>query len=79
METQLNLFVDDKGLWRCGGRFANADILYFTKYPLDLLLSRKHPMTPLVVNDTHRRVLHNGIHDTLTEVKKNSGFQRAGV
>ena len=37
-QTQLELFVDDKGpcdkgLWRCGGRLANADIPYSTKHP----------------------------------------------
>ena len=68
LKAQLNLFLDEKGLWRCGGRFAYADLPYATKYPL--LLPRKHPLTPLIVTDAHRRVLHNKVRDTLTEVRR---------
>lgn len=65
-QKQLNLFVDDKGLWRCGGRLANADIPYNTKHPV--LLPRDHPFTFMIVQDAHKRVSHNGIKETLTEV-----------
>ena len=68
LKPQLNLFRDENGLWRCGGRLANADIPYSTKYPL--LLSRNHPLTPLIINDAHRRVLHNGVRETLTEIRR---------
>ena len=68
LKCEFNAFLDQKGLWRCGGRLANADIPYSTKYPL--LISRHHPMTPLVINDAHRRVLHNGVRDTLTEIRR---------
>ena len=67
LKLQLNLFLDEKGLWRCGGRLGNADLPYSTKYPI--LLPRDHPVTPLIVSDAHRRVLHNGLRDTLTEVR----------
>ena len=65
LKFQLNLFLDDAGLWRCGGRLANADIPYATKFPL--LLSRRHHLTVLIVNDAHKRVLHNGVRETLTD------------
>ena len=68
LKAQLNLFLDGDGMWRCGGRLANVDVPYSTKYPL--LLSRDHPLTPLVVDDAHKRVLHNGAKETLTEVRK---------
>ena len=68
LRLQLNLFLDEGGHWRCGGRLANADIPYSTKYPL--LLPRDHPVTPLIVDDAHRRVLHNGVRETLTEVRR---------
>ena len=68
LRLQLNLFLDENGLWRCGGRLANANLPYSTKYPL--LLPRNHPLTPLIVNDAHRRVLHNGVCETLTEVRR---------
>ena len=67
LKLQLNLFLDEGGLWRCGGRLGNADLPYSTRYPI--LLPRDHPVTPLIVSDAHRRVLHNGLRDKLTEVR----------
>ena len=52
----------------CGGRLANADIPYSTKYPL--LLPRDHPLTPLVINDAYKRILHNGVCETLTGIRR---------
>ena len=66
-KSQFNLFLDDKGLWRCGGRLGNADLPYSTKHPI--LLPRNHPITSLIVWDAHRRVQHNGVKETLTEVR----------
>ena len=67
LQNQLGLFLDNKGIWRCGGRFQNADIPYATKYPI--LLPRDHFFTVLVVRDAHSRVFHNGVKETLTEVR----------
>ena len=67
LRSQLNLFLDEKNLWRCGGRLANADVPYSMKYPL--LLPRKHYLTSLIVTDAHKRVLHNGVRETLTEIR----------
>ena len=53
---------------RSGGRLANADLPYSTKYPI--LLPRNHPLTPLIINDAHQRVLHNGVRETLTEIRR---------
>ena len=34
LKKQLKLYLDEKGLWRCGGgRVNNADLNYDTKYP----------------------------------------------
>ena len=68
LRLQLNLFLDENGLWRCGGRLANVNLPYSTKYPL--LFPRNHPLTPLIVNNAHRRILHNGVCETLTEVRR---------
>ena len=43
------------------------DIPYSTKHPV--LLSRDHPFTAMIVRDAHKRVSHNGIKETLTEVR----------
>ena len=66
LKSQLNLFRDEDRLWRCGGRLVNAELPYSTKYHLSAIAS----MTPLIINDAHRRILHDGVRETLTE---NSG------
>ena len=53
--------------WRCGGRFSNADVPYGVKHPI--LLPKDHHFTLLVVRQAHVRVLHNGVKDTLNEVR----------
>ena len=55
----FNLFTDANNVWRCGGILGNADLDYST-----VLLSRKHPLTTLIVKDAHYRVQHNGIKET---------------
>jgi hypothetical protein len=67
-QHQFDLFTDDKGLWRCRGRLSNADIPFATKYPI--LLPRDHPLTTLVVRRAHDRVGHDGMKETLTEVRR---------
>ena len=66
-KTQFGLFQDGRGLWRCGGRLQNADLPYSAKHPI--LLNKKHHLTTLVIRDAHRRVHHNGVRETLTEVR----------
>ena len=64
-KTQFDLFLDDKGLWRCGGRLGNANLPYATKHPVLL-----HPITTLIIREAHHRVQHNGIKETLTEIRR---------
>ena len=67
LTKQFNMFKDDKGVWRCGGRLANSEVPYATKFPI--LLPRKHPITSLIVKQAHQRVLHNGAKETLAETR----------
>lgn len=67
LTKQFNLFQDEKGVWRCGGRLSNAELPYAIKYPI--LLPSDHPLTALVVKDAHERVCHNGVRETLTETR----------
>lgn len=53
-KRQFGLFLDETGMWRCGGRLTNADLPYSTKHPV--LLPRDHPLTTLIVKDAHERV-----------------------
>lgn len=67
LKGQFGLFVDEEGVWRCGGRLSKAEIPYGVKHPI--LLPRQHHLTTLVVRRAHLRVLHNGVKETLTEVR----------
>jgi hypothetical protein len=66
-KKQFKLFIDDDGIWRCGGRLANIDAPYTTRFPA--LLPRTHHFTKLIVQNAHRAVLHNGVKETLTELR----------
>jgi len=63
---QLGLFLAE-GVWQCRGRIGNADLPCTTKYPI--LLSKEHYLATLIVLDAHNRVMHNGVKETLTEVR----------
>ena len=67
LTQQLDLFVDELGIWRCGGRLENANLPYSTKHPI--VLPREHCFTQLVIQRAHQRILHNGLKETLTEVR----------
>lgn len=66
-KKQLRLFVDNKGIWRCGGRLSNASLPYSAKHPI--LLVKGHPLSVLIVKHAHERVLHNGVKETLVETR----------
>lgn len=56
--ASLHPFLDDKGLIRVGGRLSRASIPYARKHPI--VLPSKHPLTDLVINYEHVRLLHAG-------------------
>ena len=64
---QLQLFQDSEDIWRCGGRLSNADISYGMKHPV--VLPSGHYLTELIVWRAHERVYHNGVKETLTEIR----------
>lgn len=64
---QFGLYSDEEGIWRCGGRLDRADISPAAKHPI--ILPRGHHLTALIVRRAHERVCHNGIKETLTEVR----------
>ena len=74
-KKQFNLFKDEKGIWRCGGRLSNAEVPYTVKYPV--LLPRSDPLSTLIVQEAHERVFHNGVRDTLTEVRRRFWIPKA--
>ena len=68
-KKQFGLILDGANVWRCGGWLVNAELSYSAKHPV--LLSRKHLLTSLIVKSTHERVQHNGVKETLTEIRAN--------
>lgn len=66
-KSQLGLFQDPDGLWRCEGRLHHARIPYITKFPV--LLPSNHYLTRLFVLKAHTRVFHNGVKEMLTELR----------
>ena len=66
-KRQFDLFLDEDGLFRCKGRLGNADVPTQTRHPI--LLPKHHQLTILVVRSAHRRVMHNGVRETLAEIR----------
>lgn len=64
LRRQLDLFQDSYGLW-C--RIHNANLPYSTRFPI--VLPNHHHFTRLVINRAHERVFHNGVKETLVEVR----------
>ena len=67
LRCQFGLFLDHKGIWRCGGQLQNADLSFTAKHPI--LLPRKHLFTALFIFDSHLHVGHNGVKKTVTETR----------
>ncbi|XP_066933725.1 uncharacterized protein [Clytia hemisphaerica] len=68
LKKQLDLFQDENGLWRCGGRLKNSELTYEQKHPL--LIDRKHPIAKMIIRESHANVMHNGVSQTLTNLRK---------
>ncbi|CAK9834262.1 hypothetical protein ANTRET_LOCUS10813 [Anthophora retusa] len=63
----LSPFLDNAGVLRVGGRLDNAPITYEHKHPM--ILPAKHPLTKLIVEHEHRRLLHSGHQLTLASLR----------
>ena len=74
---QINLFEDKKGVWRCKGRLSNIEVPYAVKN--HILLPRSHPLTTMLVREAHECVFHDGIRETLTEIRKKYWIPRVHV
>ena len=67
VQASLGLFKDNCGIWRCGGRLSNANIELSAKHPV--FLPNYHWFSTLLVEECHRRVMHNGVRETLCEIR----------
>ena len=67
LKQQLGLYSGDHGLLRCKGRLQNASIPFDAKHPI--ILPADHYFTVLIIDNCHMRTLHNGVKETLIELK----------
>ena len=65
---QFGLFLDGQEILRCKGRINEATLSLTAKIPA--LLPPKHWFTELVIRDTHERVKHSGIRNTLAAIRE---------
>ena len=67
VKDSLNLFEDKENIIRCHGRTQESPPPYDTKFPI--LLPSDHSCTRLIVLQSHNQVMHNGVRETLTQVR----------
>lgn len=65
---QLDLFVDRCGLIRCGGRLKYAEFSEATRFPI--LLPKHERITNLLIEKIHKKLLHSGTSQTLSEIRQ---------
>ena len=66
VKDSLNLFEYKENVTRCHGRI-ESPLPYDTKFPIFLPID--HCFTRLVVRQSHNQVMHNGIRETLTQIR----------
>ncbi|XP_068726525.1 uncharacterized protein [Montipora capricornis] len=70
MKSSLGLYRDDRdeeGILRCRGRIGMSSLPYDTRFPI--LLPRSQYFTKLVILKCHDQVMHNGVAETLVQVR----------
>ena len=63
----LGVEEDKFGYLRCRGRLGRGKMPFNTKYPL--LLPSHNYVTGLIIEECHEKVFHNGVRETLTELR----------
>ena len=66
-KESLSLFEDDENIIRCRGRIEASPLPYDTKFPI--LLPSDHHITRLIIMQSHEDVFHNGVRETLTQLR----------
>ncbi|KAJ8962292.1 hypothetical protein NQ318_018271, partial [Aromia moschata] len=65
---KLNPFIDDTGLIRVGGRIRYSNFALGKKHPL--VLPEKHELSKLLVEHTHKKLLHAGPQSVLCSLRE---------
>ena len=66
--NQLGLFFSSDHLIRCKGRMEYSDLNFASKYPI--LLPKKHRITDLIIENSHRLSLHYGLSQTVNFIRQ---------
>ena len=67
LRRQLGLYKDCDGVLRCKGRIEHADLTESARRPV--LLPKHERFTHLVVDTVHKRNLHIGVSQTLSQIR----------
>ena len=67
LKKDLNLYFDEENIIRCRGRLKKAPLNYSAKFPV--LFPSGNYFTNLVINFYHILVLHNGMKETLNQIR----------
>ena len=72
-KCQLGLFRHESDVWRC---MSNSSLHLAAQTPT--LLDKKHCLATLMVMDAYKRVMHDGVQETLTELRSAYWLVRGG-
>ena len=64
---QLCLLIDGEGEWKCSWRRSKSCLSATEQNPI--LLDKRHHLATLIVAEAHKRVLHNKVNETPTELR----------
>ena len=67
LKNALGLYVDAQGILRLKGRLENMDGDIDKRFPI--FLDNKGYFSELVILDSHRKVKHNRVKDTLNQLR----------
>ncbi|KFD51364.1 hypothetical protein M514_07769 [Trichuris suis] len=62
----LSSFIDKEGTMRAQGRIDRADLPYDARHPF--ILPWKHPLTDMIIDETHRMLHHGSVELTLCQL-----------
>ena len=66
-KESLGAYGHEDGYLRCKGRLDRGKLPFDTKLPI--LIPNSHHFTDLVVESAHEKVYHNGVRETLLEIR----------
>ena len=67
LSVQMSIIEDDEGIMRARGRMQYSCLPYEMKTPI--VLKKDHYLANLIVWHCHSKVLHNGVKQTVTEIR----------